>query len=54
MIAEGHSTKGIAMALKISIKTVESHRTHIMERLNIYDVAGLVRYAMKHGLVQME
>jgi DNA-binding NarL/FixJ family response regulator len=53
MVAEGYSTKGIAMALNISVKTVESHRAAVMERLNIHDIAGLVRYAMKNGLVKI-
>jgi len=44
----------VALQLNISVKTVESHRTQIMERLNIHDVAGLVRYAIKTGLVKIE
>lgn len=51
LVAEGRSTKQIATRLRISFKTVETHRAHIMRRLNIYDVAGLVRYAIRHGLV---
>ena len=51
LIAEGHSTKEIAFLLKISIKTVETHRTVIMERLDIHDIAGLVRYAIRVGMV---
>jgi DNA-binding NarL/FixJ family response regulator len=54
LIAEGTSTKKVALQLNISVKTVESHRTQIMERLNIHDVAGLVRYAIKTGLVKIE
>src|SRR5436853_5132928 len=54
LIAEGKSTKQVALQLNISVKTVESHRTQIMERLNIHDVAGLVRYAIKTGLVRIE
>ena len=53
-IAEGRSTKEIAYELKLSVKTVESHRAQIMERLGIRDVAGLVRYAMRAGLVPPE
>lgn len=53
MIAEGYSTKEIARGLNISAKTVETHRALLMQRLNIHDVAGLVRYAIKTGLVQM-
>ena len=53
-IAEGRSTKEIAYELKLSVKTVETHRAQIMERLGIRDVAGLVRYAMRAGLVPPE
>jgi DNA-binding NarL/FixJ family response regulator len=53
MIAEGYSTKEIARELNISSKTVESHRASLMQRLDIHDVAGLVRYAIKTGLVKM-
>jgi DNA-binding NarL/FixJ family response regulator len=51
LIAEGKSTKEIAFALEISIKTVETHRAQLMDRLGIHDVAGLVRYAIRVGLV---
>lgn len=54
LIAEGHSTKDIARALNISGKTVETHRAQLMERLNIHDIASLVRYAIKMGLVSIE
>lgn len=54
LIAEGYSTKSIAHALNISVKTVESHRAKLSERLNIHDVAGLVRYAIRMGLVKIE
>jgi DNA-binding NarL/FixJ family response regulator len=54
LIAERHSTKDIARRLDISAKTVESHRAQLMERLNIYDVAGLVHYAIRMGLVTIE
>ena len=54
MIARGNSTKDIALNLDISAKTVETHRAQLMERLQIYDVAGLVRYAIRTGLVQMD
>lgn len=53
-IAEGKSTKEIARVLQISTKTVETHRTQLMERLGIHDVAGLVRYALKTGLVRLD
>jgi len=53
-VAEGRSTKEIAYDLGLSVKTVETHRAQIMERLGIRDVAGLVRYAMRTGLVPPE
>jgi len=53
-VAEGRSTKEIAFELGLSGKTVETHRAQIMERLGIRDVAGLVRYAMRTGLVPPE
>jgi DNA-binding NarL/FixJ family response regulator len=51
LVAGGKSTKEIAFDLSLSVKTVETHRAQIMERLGIRDVAGLVRYALKTGLV---
>ena len=54
LIAEGKNTKEIASDLDISFKTVESHRLQLMERLNIHDIAGLVRYAIRSGLVSAE
>lgn len=51
LLAEGQSTKGIANSLKISGKTVEKHRTQLMARLQIRDLAGLVRYAVRNGFV---
>jgi DNA-binding NarL/FixJ family response regulator len=51
MIAAGNSTKEIAQSLRISIKTVETHRAQLMDELGIHDVAGLVRYAIRMGLV---
>ncbi len=51
LIAEGRSTKEIASDLKLSVKTVEWHRSVLMERLDIHDVAGLVRFAIRVGLV---
>src|SRR5205085_390794 len=52
LIATGMTSREIAQALKIRLKTVESHRLHLMRRLDIHDVAGLVRYAVRHGLAQ--
>lgn len=54
MIAEGRSTKEIAFALDLSIKTVETHRAAIMERLGIRDIAGLALFAARHGLVDID
>jgi len=54
LVAAGKSTKEIAFVLKLSVKTVETHRAQIMERLGIRDVAGLVRYALRTGLVPPE
>jgi DNA-binding NarL/FixJ family response regulator len=54
LIAEGLTTKAIARRLQISAKTADTHRTQLMERLGIHDIAGLVRYAIKIGLVQAQ
>jgi DNA-binding NarL/FixJ family response regulator len=54
LIAEGHTTKQIATLLHRSEKTVEAHRTRLMQQLDIHDVAGLVRYAIRIGLVSSE
>jgi DNA-binding NarL/FixJ family response regulator len=54
LIAEGHSTKDIANKLNVSVKTVETHRGELMNRLDIHDVAGLVRYAIRTGLITPE
>lgn len=51
LVAEGNTSKEIAAALSVSIKTVETHRAHIMHRLGIRDLAGLVRYSVRHGIV---
>lgn len=53
-IAEGKTTKEMARVFGISVKTVETHRAQLMERLNIHDVPGLVRYAMRTGMVPPE
>jgi DNA-binding NarL/FixJ family response regulator len=54
LIAEGDSSKQIAQKLDLSTKTVETHRTQLMERLDIHDIAGLVRYAIRMGIVLPE
>ncbi len=51
LVAEGHSSKAIAGMLDLSTKTVEAHRSQIMERLGVHDVTGLVRFAIRAGLV---
>jgi DNA-binding NarL/FixJ family response regulator len=52
LIAEGQANKQIASELKISIKTVEKHRQHLMEKLNIHDIAGLTRFAIAAGIIE--
>jgi DNA-binding NarL/FixJ family response regulator len=54
LIAGGRSTKEIAYDLKLSVKTIETHRAALMMRLGIHDVAGLVRYAIRVGLVRVD
>jgi DNA-binding NarL/FixJ family response regulator len=54
LVAEGNTSKDVATILGISVKTAESHRNHIMDKLNIHDVAGLVRYAIRNGLIEAE
>ena len=52
LVAEGKTTKEIATLLGVSVKTAESHRTRLMRKLEIHDTAGLVRYAIRRGLIQ--
>jgi DNA-binding NarL/FixJ family response regulator len=52
LIAEGKATKDIAALLDLSVKTVETHRKQLMDRLGIHDVAGLVRYAIRSGIIK--
>ena len=51
LIAEGHSNKAAAIALNISLKTVETHRAAVMQRLNLSSPAALVRYAVRNHIV---
>lgn len=51
LVAQGQSSKEIARTLDLSIKTVETHRAQLMDRLDIHDLAGLVRYAVRVGLI---
>ena len=53
LVAEGHTSKDIAVVLGLSVKTAESYRAHVMEKLDIHDTAGLVRYAIRHGFVEV-
>lgn len=52
LVAEGQANKQVADTLSISIKTVEKHRQHLMDKLNIHETAGLTRYAMAHGIIE--
>jgi two-component system response regulator NreC len=52
LIAEGKTTKEVARLLNISFKTAESHRSHIMKKLDIHEVTGLVRYAIQQGMLR--
>ncbi|HLJ91457.1 MAG TPA: response regulator transcription factor [Candidatus Angelobacter sp.] len=52
LIAEGRSSKEVAAELNISVKTAETHRSRILEKLDIHEVAGLVRYAIRRGLIR--
>jgi DNA-binding NarL/FixJ family response regulator len=54
LIAEGQTTKAIALMLNLSPKTVEYHRAELMRRLNIFDIPGLVRFALRTGLIVQE
>ena len=54
LIAEGRSTKEIAFSLSVSVKTIETHRAALMERLGIHDVAGLVVFAVRHKLISVD
>jgi len=54
LVAESHSTKEIAAKLGISVKTVDNHRTNLMRKLNLHDVASLTRYALEVGLIELK
>ena len=54
LIAEGHSNRQIAESLHISVKTVETHRAHVMDKLDIRGTAGLTRYAIRTGIISLE
>lgn len=52
LVAEGKSTKDVAVILGVSVKTAESHRTRLMDKLNIHETASLVRYAIRRGVIE--
>jgi DNA-binding NarL/FixJ family response regulator len=52
LVAEGKTTKEIAVLLGVSVKTADAHRTRLMQKLDIHDIAGLTRYAIRQGLIQ--
>lgn len=54
LMAEGSTTKRIADQLQVSVKTVETHRQHIMDKLNIYSIAELTKYAIKEGITSLD
>lgn len=54
LIAEGQTTKDIAKILRLSVKTIDSHRSELMNRLDIHDIAGLVRYAIRQRLISLD
>lgn len=53
MLAEGHTTKQISARLHVSVKTVETHRKQIMDKLNIHNIAGLTKYAIREGITKL-
>ncbi|MFQ6013847.1 MAG: response regulator [Anaerolineae bacterium] len=54
LIAEGYTNKEIAQILSVSVKTVQTHRSHIMEKLDMHDRVDLVKYAIRKGIIQLE
>jgi DNA-binding NarL/FixJ family response regulator len=54
LVAEGLSTKEIARRLDLSVKTVDTHRSQVMKQLDIHEIAGLVRYALRTGLISSD
>jgi two-component system response regulator NreC len=54
LLAEGKTTKQIAASLKVSVKTIETYRQHIMHKLNLHSVAELTKYAIREGIISLE
>ena len=54
LVAEGYTNREIAKALFISVKTVDTHKAHIMDKLNLHKRAELVRYAIRKGIMQLD
>ena len=54
LIAEGQSNKEVARKLGIGVRTIETHRERIMEKLNIHTIAGLTRFAIRNGMISMD
>ncbi len=54
LVVEGRTNNAIAQLLNISDKTVEKHRSNLMDKLNIHDLAGLVRLAIRHGIISLD
>lgn len=54
LIAEGKSTKEVAAILSVSVKTIDTHRQHIMDKLDIHNIAELTRYAIREGLTSAD
>jgi two-component system response regulator NreC len=52
LVAEGHTSKEIAVMLGLSVKTVDSYRARVMEKVGVHETAGLVRYAIRHGVIE--
>jgi two-component system, NarL family, response regulator NreC len=53
LLAEGKTSKEVALALRLSVKTAETHRTNLMRKLNLHSVADLTLYAVRNGIVQV-
>ena len=53
LLAEGKTSKEVAVALKLSVKTAETHRTNLMRKLDLHSVADLTLYAIRNGIVQI-